>query len=57
MTKCRCDDLRKGGTQGASVIRRPVRLYLQLIMTRTDNMAEFMNDGALLCHRQQQQEP
>ena len=56
MTKSRGDDLRKGRTQGAGLIRGPVRLHLQIDAVGAGDMTEFMNDGALLRRHQQQQQ-
>ena len=56
MTKCRGDNLRKGGTQGAGLVCGLVRLYLQLDVVSTAEMAELMNHGTLLCYQEQQQE-
>jgi len=56
MTKRRGDDLCKGGTQSAGLICGPVRLHLQIDVVGTGDMTEFMNQRALLCHDQQQQE-
>ena len=56
MTKSRCDDLRKGGTQRAGRICGPVRRYPQFTVAGTGDMTEFVNHSTLLRHHQQQQE-
>jgi hypothetical protein len=56
MTKGWGDYLRKGGTLCASRIGGPVRLYSQLAVAGTGNVAEFVHDRTLLCHDQQQHE-
>ncbi len=57
MTESRGDDLRECGTQRAGRIGDPVRLYSQLAVVGTGDMAELVNHGTLLCHHQQQQKP
>jgi hypothetical protein len=55
MTESRGDDLCKGGTQRAGLIRSSVRLHLQIDVVGTGDMAEFMDHGSLLCRHHQQQ--
>ena len=57
MTECRGDDLRKFRTQGAGLICcGPIRLDLQPDMVRIGEVAQFVNNGTVLSHHQQQQE-
>jgi len=55
MTKGWGDYLRKGGTLCASRIGGPVRVYSQLAVAGTGDVAEFVNHSTLLRHHQQQQ--
>ena len=56
MAKCGGDYLRKGGTQGASLVCGSAHLRMQLAVGGTGDMAEFVIHRPLLCHDQQQQE-
>jgi hypothetical protein len=56
MTKGRGDYLGEGGTQRARRIGRRVRLNPQIPVHGTGEMAEFVNQSALLCGDKQQQE-
>ncbi len=51
-----CDDLRKGGAQGAGGIRGARGVDLELCAVALDQVAEFMNDSAVLRRQQQQQQ-
>jgi hypothetical protein len=56
MAKSRGDYLGKGRTQCAPRIGGRVRLNPQIAVEGTGDMAEFVNQSALLCRDQQQQE-
>jgi hypothetical protein len=57
MTERRGDNLCKGRTQGAGLVRSPVALlHFQPDMVSVGEMAEFVNHGTVLCQHQQQQE-
>ncbi|MGA2357278.1 MAG: hypothetical protein ABSG02_22505 [Terriglobales bacterium] len=56
MTKSRGDHLGKGGTECARRIGGRVRLNPQIAVDGAGDMGEFVNQSALLCRDQQQQE-
>jgi hypothetical protein len=55
MTKSRGRYLRKRGAQCARSISNTARLDLELCSARAKHVAEFMDDGALLRHQQNEQ--
>jgi hypothetical protein len=56
MTESRRDYLREGGTQCARRVGGRVRLHPETAVDGTGDMTEFVNQSALLCCNQQQQE-
>ena len=55
MAKSGSNDLRKGWAQRAQTVRSAARVT-QLDALNAGEMAEFVNNGALLCRNQQQHE-
>jgi len=57
MAERRRENLRENGTQHARGICRNLGINSRRCITGAGEMAEFVNDGALLRHYQQQPEP